>query len=446
MRMRTAASPAQRISAEQAASLVMSGMWVDYGGMLCQPDAFDRALASRKDDLKDVKIRSAITTRPRGVLELDPEGEHFYFFSLHFGAYDRRQHDLGRCTYFPVHLGEIPGYYRQFIDPVDVVAIKTCPRDAGGWFNFGPTNLWHRAVIERARTVIVEESPGLPYALGERNAVHISEVDYIITGDDGPPPELINPPAGEVDSAIAHLVASEIEDGACLQIGIGAMPNAVCGLLLDSGVRELGIHTEMLTDGILALYRAGLVTGARKTLHRGKMAYSFALGSQDLYDEIDNNPDMTCLPVDWTNLPKYSMQNHQVISINNTTQVDLQGQAASESSGHRHISGTGGQLEFVRAAYRSDGGKSFICLASTFERHDERRSRIVLDMPAGTIVTTPRTDIMHVVTEYGMVNLKGKSVAERAHLLISIAHPDFREELERQAHEYRLIPRGLTFS
>ena len=445
MKMRTAANPAQRISAEAAAGLVLSGMWLDYGGMLCQPDVFDKALAARKDELNDVKIRSAISTRPRAVLESDPEGEHFYFFSLHFGAYDRRQHDVGRCTYFPVHLGEIPGYYRQFIEPVDVVVLKTCPMDASGWFNFGPANLWHRAIVERARTLIIEESRGLPYAMGQQNGVHISEVDYIIEGDHVPAAELINPPAGEVDSAIARLVASEIEDGACLQIGIGAMPNAVCGLLLDSGVKDLGVHTEMLTDGILALYRAGLVTGTRKTLHRGKLVYSFALGSTDLYDAIDHNTDMLCLPVDLTNLPKYSMQNHQVISINNTTQVDLQGQAASESSGHRHISGTGGQLEFVRAAYRSDGGKSFMCLASTFERHGERRSRIVLDMPAGTIVTTPRTDIMYVVTEYGMVNLKGRSVAERAHLLISIAHPDFREELERQAHENRLIPKGLTF-
>ena len=198
--------------------------------------------------------------------------------------------------------------------------------------------------------------------------MHVSEVDYIIDGDDAPPPNCRNPPPTDVDRAVARLIAAEIEDGACLQIGIGGMPNAVCALLLESGVRDLGIHTEMLTDGIIDLYKAGRVTGARKTLDPGKVVYTFALGSQYLYDAIDRNPDMQCCPVDYTNLPHIIMQNDRAVSINNTTQIDLQGQAASESDGHRHISGTGGQLQFVRGAYASKGGKSFICLSSTYEQ------------------------------------------------------------------------------
>lgn len=436
---------AVRVDAAQAAGLVRDGMWLDYGSSLSQPDVFDRALADRVPQLQDLKIRSCLTVRPRAVLDADPDGEHVTWFSLHFSAYDRRMADAGRANYVPVHLGEIPDYYRRFLDPVDVVVLKTCPRDADGWFNFGPTNMWHRALVETARCVVVEESPTLPRAHGIDNAVHESEVDFVIAGDDTAPAELPNPAPTDVDRAVAALIAAEVEDGACLQIGIGGMPNAVCSLLQHSDAADLGIHTEILTDGLVDLVRSGHVTGTRKVSHPGKVVYSFALGSQATYDAIDDDDTFCCLPVDRTNLPEEIARNDRVVSINNTTQIDLQGQAASESDGHRHISGTGGQLQFVRGAYASHGGKSFICLASTYERHGERRSRIVLDLTPGNVVTSHRSDVMYVVTEYGLVNLKGKSVAERAHALIGLAHPDFREGLERQAYENRLIPRGLHF-
>ena len=445
MTKRVAAAPAKSISADEAAGFVKSGMWLDYGTSLCQPDVFDRALAARITELTNVKIRHCLTMRPRAVHEADPDGHHVHSFSLHFSAYDRRMHDAGRCNYIPVNLGEIPDYYRRFIDPVDLVVLKTCPIDAQGYFNLSAANLWHRAMIERARLVIVETSRGLPYVYGEETGLHVSEVDYVIQGDDAPAPELPNPPATEIDAVVARRIAAEIEDGDCLQIGIGGMPNAVCTLLLESGVSDLGVHTEMMTDGLAALYKAGRITGARKKLNPGKAVYTFALGSRHLYDTLDRNRDMHCCPVDYTNAPHIIMQNDRVISINNTTQIDLQGQAASESDGHRHISGTGGQLQFVRGAYASKGGKSFICLSSTYEKRGERRSRIVLNLTSGNVVTTPRSDVMFVVTEYGIVNLKGKSVAERAKVLIGIAHPDFREDLERQAYEHRLIPHGVSF-
>jgi acyl-CoA hydrolase len=445
MTMRVASAPARKISAEEAAGLVRSGMWLDYGMSLCQPDVFDKALAARCEELENVKIRSLLTMKPRAVLAADPEGRHFFYISQHFTGYDRRMHDAGLCTYMPVNLGEVPDYYRRFMPPVDVAILKCCPMDEGGYFNFSACNMWYRAVVERAKLVIVEVSRGLPYLYGPGNGVHVSEIDYLIDGDDAPAPPLPNPPPTEVDRAVARQIAAEIEDGACLQIGIGGMPNAVCSVLAESGVRDLGIHTEMMTDGIMDLHEAGRVTGARKQIDVGKMVCTFALGSAKLYDWLDHNPDVLCCPVDYTNLPQSIMRNDRVVSINNTTQIDLQGQAASESDGHRHISGTGGQLQFVRGAYASKGGKSFMCLASTYDKRGERRSRIVLDLTEGNIVTTPRTDVMYVVTEYGMVNLKGKCVAERALALISIAHPDFREELERQAYEHRLIPRGFTF-
>jgi acyl-CoA hydrolase len=445
MPKRIASVPAQTISGEQAACLVRSGMWLDYGVGLAQPDVFDKALGALKGELHNVKIRSCLSMRPRAVAECDSEGDCFFLFSWHFSGYDRKKHDAGRCNYMPVNLGEVPDYYRRFLAPVDIAILKTCPMDEKGYFNFSASNIWHRAVVESARIVIVEVSRHLPYAYGDQNGVHVTEVDYIVEGDDQPAPELPNPEPSEVDRAVARLIAAEIEDGACLQIGIGGMPNAVCGLLLESGVRDLGVHTEMLTDGIADLYKAGIVTGSRKILDSGRIAYTFALGSKDLYTTLNRNEDFCCHPVEYTNTPNIIMQNHRMVSINNTTQIDLQGQAASESDGHRHLSGTGGQLQFVRGAYASKGGKSFICLASTYQKQGERRSRIVLNMTPGNIVTTPRSDIMYIVTEYGLINLKGKSVAERALAVISIAHPDFREGLEREAYEHRLIPRGVSF-
>jgi acyl-CoA hydrolase len=434
---------AREVSAEAAAAMVKSGDWIDYGFGMAQPDAFDKALAARRDELVQVKLRNCLTMRSRAIIEADPEGEHFLCFNWHFTGYDRKKHDAGLANYIPMNFGEAPDLYRRFVPPVDMVILKCAPIDGDGWFNFGGGTTYLRAIVERAKVVVVEVNPNTPYVFGPKNGVHISEVDYVIPGDGQPIPEMPNPPASEVDHKVARFIAAEITDGACLQIGIGGMPNAVCASLTDAGVRDLGIHTEMMTDGIVALYDAGMVTGARKSIDKGKMAFTFAAGSKHQYDAITRNPDFIAHPVDYTNLPHNIMQNDNVVSINNTTQIDLSGQAASETDGHRQLTGTGGQLQFVRGAYASKGGKSFICLASTYDKKGERRSRIVPELTLGNVATTPRTDTMFVVTEYGMVNLKGKSVAERALSLISIAHPDFRESLERGARARNLIPRGF---
>jgi len=434
---------AKRVSAAEAAALVRSGDWVEYGTGMGQPDVFDAALAERVDELTDVKIRACLTLRPRAVLEADPGREHFHWFNWHFTGYDRAKGDVGLANYIPCNLGEIPDYYRRFIDPPDVAVLKTCPKDEHGFYNFSLATLWARAIAERAKIVIVEESPGLPCLDGLENAVHESEVDFVIAGDDRPAPEIPNPPPTDADRAVALLIAAEVEDGSCLQIGIGAMPNAVCSLLRESGVRDLGVHTEMLTDGIVDLYRAGVVTGTRKTLYPGKVVCTFGAGTAVQYETADRNPDFLCHAVDLTNPPHIVMQNDRAVAINSTTQMDLQGQAASESAGHRHLSGTGGQSQFVRGAYASEGGKSFVCMSSTYERRGVRASRVVLDLTPGNVITTTRADMMYVVTEYGIVNLKGKSVSERAEAMISIAHPDFREDLERDARRHGLIPGGV---
>jgi acyl-CoA hydrolase len=433
---------AASISAEEAAALVKSGDWVDYGFGLSQPDVFDRALANRTAELSDVKIRSALTLTPRATYEADPHGRHFHFFNWHFSSYDRKQHDAGRCNYIPMNFGETPDYYRRFIDPIDVVCLKTAPQDERGCYNFGCSTTYLEALTERARRVIVEVCESMPRVCGPANGIHASNVDFVIDGGATALPQLTPAPPSVIECDVARLIAQEIEDGACLQIGIGGMPNAVCSLLREANLRDLGVHTEMLVDGVADLIEAGIVTNANKQLDTGMSVFSFAVGSTKLYRLIDRNPGFAAYAVDYTNLPTNIARNERVVSINNTTQMDLQGQAASESSGVRHVSGTGGQLQFVRGAYASRGGKSFICLSSTYEKKGVRQSRIVSTLTPGNIVTTPRTDTMYVVTEYGMVNLKGKSVAERAKALISIAHPDYREQLSREARENRLFPKG----
>ena len=437
------ARAARHISAEAAAALVRSGDWVDYGAVLSMPDAFDIALAARIGELSDVKVRGCLSLRSRAVVEADREREHVSFFNWHMSGYDRKHSDVGSQNYIPCNLGEIPDYYRRFIDPVDVMVIKACPQDSDGYFNFGMTNCWHGAMASRAKLVIVEIDPAMPYVYGIDQGLHSSQVDYVIDGAGLPLPELPSAAMTDADRAVGALIAAEIADGACLQIGIGAMPNAVCSVLRDSGVKNLGVHTEMLTDGIVELYRAGVVNGSAKNVHRDKVVCTFGLGSASMYETVDRNPDFSMQPTDLTNPPHLIQMNDRLVAINNTTQMDLQGQAASESDGHRHISGSGGQLQFVRGAYASDGGKSFVCMSSTYERHGVRRSRVVVDLTPGNVVTSPRSDMMYVVTEFGMVNLKGRSIPERAKAMISLAHPDFRDGLERDARAAGLIPKSF---
>lgn len=429
------------ISADDAAALVRSDTWIDIGGALVHPDAFVAALARRVRDLRGVRVRTVLTMQPSPLLEADPTGEHFLYFNWHFSAYDRAMSAGGRVNYIPMNFGEAPDYYRRFLEPSALLCLKTCPMDAHGYFNFGAATTFVRAIAERAKVVIVETCAALPYVYGEQESLHLSEVDWVIDGGEGHVPEIPSPEPTEVDRAVARLIAAEVEDGACLQIGIGGMPNAVCAELAHAEVRDLGIHTEMFVDGMVDLVEAGRVTGARKRLNRGQIVFTFAAGTCRQYAFIDRNPRAVSFPVDYTNLPEIIRQNDRVVAINNTTQIDLQGQAASESDGFRHLTGTGGQLQFVRGAYASRGGKSFMCLSSTYQpKAGPRESRIVASLTPANIVTTPRTDMMYVVTEYGIANLKGKSVAERALALIALAHPDYREALAREARDRHLIP------
>jgi acyl-CoA hydrolase len=430
------------VSAEQAAALVKPDSWLEYGFGAGQPDLFDKALAARVPQLRDVRVRGCLAMRPRLAVEADPEARRVSYCSWYFSGLERKMHDGGLCGHIPMNFGEAPDYYRRFVD-VDVAVLKTAPMDEHGFFNFGLSVTYHKAITERAKTVVIETDASMPYAYGIENAVHVGDVDYVIDGGRGSMPELKNPAANEIDQKVAAIIANEIKVGACVQIGIGAMPNAVCELLARSPIKELGIHTEMFVDSIVDLYEAGKVTGEHKQVNRYQMTYCFAAGSERMYRFLDRNPACFAGPVDYTNLPHHIMQNDNAVAICNAAQIDLSGQACSESAGLRQISGTGGQLQFIRGAYASRGGKAFLCLASTYERAGKRQSRIVARIDDSNVVTTPRTDVMYVVTEYGITNLKGKSVAERARALIGLAHPDFRDELERKAREYGLIARAL---
>lgn len=431
----------KKISAAEAAQLVKSGDTVDYGFGTTQPDLFDAALAEQKERLRDVIVRGTLCVAPRQVIECDPEQKHFQFQNWHFSGYDRKKSEQGLMSYVPFNFGEGPRIYREFLD-VDVVVLKTTPMDKHGYFNFGISNTFGRACCDVAKKIIVETSTAIPLCYGSENSVHITEIDGVIEGDNAPLFELPSAAITDVDRKVADLIVPLIEDRSCLQIGIGGMPNAVCSALAQSDIKDLGIHTEMFVDGMIDLVEAGKVSGEYKQTYRGEITYTFALGSQKTYDFIDGNEICVSLPVDETNLPSKIAANRNVVSINNCVQIDLSGQVASESSAYRQISGTGGQLQFVRGAVESEGGKSFMCLSSRFvDKAGNPVSRIVPGLDPGTVVTTPRTDVMYVVTEYGIVNLKGKSITERALALISIAHPDDRETLMKQAAESRIISR-----
>ena len=431
---------AKRRSAADVAAVVKSGERIDYGFGLNEPDAFDAALAARRGELRDVTIRGALSLRPRQVIEQDPGQAHFINENWHFSGYDRKKSELGLVSYVPFNFGEAPALYRRHLS-VDLVVLKTAPMDRHGYFNFGTSTTYSRATCDVARRIVVETCAAMPVCHGVENTVHVSEVDAVIDGPDTALPEMPAAPIGDIDRQVAEFILREIGDGACLQIGIGGMPNAVCSAIAHSTLQDLGVHTEMFVDGMVDLADSGKLSGRHKQSHPGKIVFTFCVGSKRAYDFIDANPACLSLPVDLTNLPHNIALNRNVVSINNCMQVDLGGQVASESTGYRHVSGTGGQLQFVRGAFMSDGGKSFMCLSSRYMKGSHAASRIVAGLPAGTVVTTPRTDTMFVVTEYGIVNLKGKSESERARALIALAHPDERDALYAEARKHGVLGR-----
>ncbi|CDD62506.1 coA-transferase [Clostridium sp. CAG:505] len=424
---------------EEAVKLVKDGDWVDYSVGIGFPVLLDAALAKRKDELRDIKIRGSLAMQPIQAVEQDRERRTFTYNSWHCSGYERKLCDEGLCNYIPMIFRNMASYYRWYLT-VNVAMISVAPMDSKGFFNFSMVNCTTRAILDAADLIILEVNEHMPHVYGgQEDCIHISEVDVVVEGEHKPLAQLPIPPATEIDEKIASLLLPHIPDGATIQLGIGGMPNSVGKLMAESDLKDLGMHTELLSDGFVDLYEAGKLTNSRKTLHRGKGVFGIALGSQRLYDWVGENQGLLSFPMDYVNQPSVMAQMENMISINNCIAIDLYGQVSSESAGTRHISGTGGQLDFSTGAYDAPGGKGFICMTSSYrDKAGNLKSRILPKFTQGDIITTPRTQAFYIVTEYGIVNLAGRSTWERAELLISLAHPDFRDELIAAADKQKI--------
>ena len=434
------------VSADEAVKIIKSGDWVDYGWCTGTPDALDKALAKRTDELKDVKLRGGILLKPLAVFEREDAGEHFCWNSWHMSGIERKYISRGFAYYSPIRYSELPRYYRDSIQPDDVVMLMVAPMDKHGYFNFGPNASHLTAMCETSKKIIVEVNENMPRCLGGfENGVHISDVTYIVEGDNPPIGELGGGgPATDVDKAVAKLIVDEIPNGACLQLGIGGMPNAVGSLIAESDLKDLGVHTEMYVDAFVDIAKAGKINGSKKNIDRFRQTYGFGAGTKKMYDYLDENPELMSAPVSYTNDIRSISALDNFISINNAVDIDLFGQVNAESAGIKHISGAGGQLDFVLGAYLSKGGKSFICLSSTFfnKKTGQLESRIRPTLENGSIITDTRANLHYLCTEYGCVNLKGLTTWEKAEALINVAHPDFREELIKEAEKMHIWRRS----
>ena len=427
-------------TADEAVKVIKSGDWVDYGFCTVHPRVLDEALARRAPELEDVKVRGGIALWKPAIFDIEDPVRHIIYNSHHTGGFERKHIDTGACFYEPMRYSELPRYYYDHINPPDVAMFQVAPMDRHGYFNFGVSASHLKAICDTAKTVIVEVNQNMPRCLGGfGESVHITDVDMIVEGRNDPMGQLLSADPTEIDKAVAKQVVERIPNGACLQLGIGGMPNAVGKLLCESDLKDMSVHTEMYVEAFVDLSLCGKISGANKSIDHGRQAYSFAAGSQRVYDFLDDNRMCMAAPVSYINDIRTVAAIDNFMSINNAVDIDLYGQVSSETSGVRHISGAGGQQDFVLGAYLSKGGKSFICLSSTYQKKDGTlASRIRPTLAEGSIVTDTRVNTMYVVTEYGCVNLKGLSTWERAEAMISIAHPDFRDELIKAAQEQKI--------
>ena len=434
------------ITADAAAAMVKSGDWVDYGWAVNTTVAVDAAIAKRLPELENVNFRGGILMWVPAIFQIEDPAAHMTWNSWHMGGIERKAVAQGFSFYAPIRYSELPRYYRESKDPVNVAVFQVAPMDEHGYFNFGPSASHLAAVCEKAEKIIVEVNKNIPRCLGGfQNCIHIDQVTAIVEGDNPPLGQMAAAgPASEVDLAVANLIVPQIPNGACLQLGIGGMPNAIGSLIAQSDLKDLGVHTEMYVDGFVDIAKAGKINGSRKQIDKGRQVYAFGAGTQKMYDYLNDNPECMSAPVDYTNDVRTISALDNFISINNAVDVDLFGQVNAESAGIKNISGAGGQLDFVLGAYLSNGGKSFICLSSTFKNRKtgQVESRICPTLSNGSIVTDTRANIHYLCTEFGCVNLKGMTTWEKAEAIISLAHPDFREQLIQEAAKMHIWRRS----
>ncbi|MBV8603263.1 MAG: acetyl-CoA hydrolase/transferase family protein [Pelomonas sp.] len=419
-------------TADAALELLRDGDFIVVPTGVGEPPALLDALSAQRREFRDVKVGQILPMRKFGYFDAET-AEHVRHVAYFFGPASRAGGQAGWVDFIPSYFSEMPELIRRGLMPADAVMSLASPMDADGYFCLSLGADYTLAAIERARAVVLEVNPRVPRCHGNCR-VHVSQVAALVESE-APILEVGLPKIGPVQQAIGAHVAEMIEDGSTLQIGYGGIPDAVVMQLTNK--RDLGVHTEMIGDGILTLIEAGVVTNARKNYLPCRSVATFALGSAKLHRYMDDNPALEMHPVDFTNDPYLAGQNDRLVTINATLQIDLLGQCGSESLGPAPYSGTGGQVDFVRAANRSRGGKAIIVLPSTAK--GDSISRIVPTLTPGTHQTTSKNDINVVVSEYGVAQLRGKSAHQRAQELINIAHPDFRAELRAQARALKLL-------
>jgi acetyl-CoA hydrolase len=425
----------RKISAEAAAQKIDSGQRVFLTGNCSTPQHFLEALCVRYDQLHKVELVQVLSVAPSCEFITADMADHIRVNSLFISPNVRRAVNSGWADFTPVFLSEIPSLFRSGRLALDAAVIQVSPPDEHGYCSYGVEVGVTKSAAESARIVIAEVNPNMPRTLGD-SFIHVSQINHFIDVD-YPLPEMKPEPASEVQDRIATHIAELIPDGATLQTGIGGIPDAVLRCLRHH--RNLGIHTELFSDGVMEMIESGVITNAMKTIHRGKVVAGFALGTSKLFHYIDDNPIFELHPTEYVNDPFIIAQNDRMISINSALEIDVTGQVCADSIGAQFYSGVGGQLDFVRGAARSKGGMTFIALPSTAKNGTV--SRIVPQLKPGAGVTTTRNDVHFVATEYGVADLWGRSIAERVQALVNIAHPDCREDLLRYAREQHYISR-----
>jgi 4-hydroxybutyrate CoA-transferase len=417
-------------SAEDAVKPIKSGHKLYYGGNAAIPQTLVRALAARHEELEDVHLTHVLLLGD-DPLSTPEMARHFRHNSLFVGPADRAAVNDGRADYTPIFLHQIPRLFNEGIIQLDIAMVQVSPPDEHGFMSFGVEVMQARSACRCAKKVIVQVNRNMPRVLGD-SFIHVNRVDAVVEAHD-PLPELTPKASTEVERKIGSHIRGLITDCATVQMGIGGIPDAVYEMM--DGLKDLGIHTEMLSDGAMRAIERGIVTGAMKNLHPGKTVITFALGTKQLYEFLDNNPLIEAHPVDHVNDPFVISQHDDFIAINSAIEVDLTGQVCSDSIGTRIYSGFGGQVDFIRGAARSKGGKPIIALPSTAKD----ASRIVPLLKPGAGVVTSRADVHYIITEHGVAHLFGKNLRQRAEALISIADPAHRDELERAAKERKLL-------
>ena len=426
------------VSVEDAISIIKSGDKVLIHSNCAIPHRLIDAMVARRDTLENVEILHVLVVGELPYLARGME-KHFRHRSFFMGANVRLAVQEGRADYTPIYLYQFPLLFANGVIKPNIALLHVSPPDEHGYCSFGVDVGITKTAAEKSDIIIAQVNPNMPRALGD-SFIHINKINYIVETEDQieelpQGDKNLTPEQDKVFTDIGMNIAELIEDGSTMQMGIGLIPDSVLKFLNTK--KDLGIHSEMFSDGIITLVEQGVITNARKTLHPGKIVAGFVLGTRRLYDFIDNNPMIEFHPQEYVNDPFVIAQNKKMVAINSAIEVDLTGQVCSDSIGTRLFSGFGGQVDFIRGAARSEGGKPIIALSST-AKNDEI-SRIVSTLKPGAGVVTNRADVHYVVTEYGVAQLFGKSVRERVHSLISIAHPKFRDELTAYAKQLNYI-------